>query len=208
MGVHSLKIEGRLKSPEYVRDVVKIWRRLLDEGRGANKSEMRELERIFSRSGFTDGYYKGDLNSDMTGIRQKSDIAASRESGGGNYLPEKISVKASASFKLGEPSSFTIYVPRVGRREGYTVTAYGASAEPSLTSALNEQDVKARLCKMGNTYLSLVPEDIEITLDGDVNLPISSLNALRRSAAELAENYGRSIVNRANDEDRENDSSI
>ena len=54
-GVSSLKIEGRMKSPKYVFGVTRIYRRLLDEGRAANVEEERELQRIFSRDGFTDG---------------------------------------------------------------------------------------------------------------------------------------------------------
>ncbi|MBQ4067397.1 MAG: U32 family peptidase, partial [Clostridia bacterium] len=56
--VASLKIEGRQKPAEYVYKTVKIYRRLLDEGRNATAEEIDELERIFSRSGFSDGYFK------------------------------------------------------------------------------------------------------------------------------------------------------
>ena len=61
MGIASFKIEGRMKSPEYVRDVAAIWRRLIDEGRGADKSDMKHLAEIFSRGGFTDGYYNKNI---------------------------------------------------------------------------------------------------------------------------------------------------
>ena len=54
-GVASLKIEGRMKSPDYVYKVTSIYRRLLDENRNASKTEETELKRIFSRGGFTDG---------------------------------------------------------------------------------------------------------------------------------------------------------
>ena len=56
MGVSSLKIEGRMKSPSYVYGVTKIYRTLLDERRKATAEENNELKRLFSRSGFTDGY--------------------------------------------------------------------------------------------------------------------------------------------------------
>ena len=57
-GVTSLKLEGRLKSADYVFGVTRIYRRLLDERRNATNDEIRELERLFSR-GFTDGYFRG-----------------------------------------------------------------------------------------------------------------------------------------------------
>ena len=77
MGVASLKVEGRMKPPEYVAGVISIWRRLLDEGRGANREEMRRLAEIFSRQGFTDGYYVNNIGKNMLGIRTEGDKARS-----------------------------------------------------------------------------------------------------------------------------------
>ena len=79
MGIASLKIEGRMKSPEYVRDVTRIWRRLLDEHRGTDDAEMRELARIFSRDGFTAGYYTGKIDRKMLGVRSDDSKKSSRE---------------------------------------------------------------------------------------------------------------------------------
>ena len=73
MGVASFKIEGRMKSPEYVRDVTSIWRRLIDEKRAADDSDMAELAAIFSRGGFTDGYYSGKIGRKMLGIRNTAE---------------------------------------------------------------------------------------------------------------------------------------
>ena len=56
-GVASLKIEGRMKSPEYVYTVTRIWRALLDAGKGADEAQMQELCNAFSRGGFTDGCF-------------------------------------------------------------------------------------------------------------------------------------------------------
>ena len=77
MGVASLKVEGRMKPPEYVAGVISIWRKLLDEGRGANAEEMRRLAEIFSRQGFTDGYYTKNIGRNMLGIRTEGDKARS-----------------------------------------------------------------------------------------------------------------------------------
>ena len=72
-GVHSLKIEGRLKSPDYVYRVVSVYRRLLDERRAATDREIAELAAIFSRSGFTDGYFQKSIGRDMLGVRSEDD---------------------------------------------------------------------------------------------------------------------------------------
>ena len=77
MGVASLKIDGRMKSPEYVRAVVEIYRTLLDEGRNADRLEMERMAKVFSRSGFTDGYFTKNLGSSMLGIRSDADKVAS-----------------------------------------------------------------------------------------------------------------------------------
>jgi len=75
-GVASLKIEGRMKSPAYVYGVVEIYRKLLDEGRAANEGEMKRLAALFSRGGFTDGYYTDRISGDMLGIRSDDDKQA------------------------------------------------------------------------------------------------------------------------------------
>ncbi|MBQ9468055.1 MAG: U32 family peptidase [Clostridia bacterium] len=73
MGVASLKIEGRMKSPDYVYRVVSVYRRLLDEARDAGEKELRALAAAFSRQGFTDGYYTGRITPAMLGTRTEED---------------------------------------------------------------------------------------------------------------------------------------
>lgn len=71
--VASLKIEGRMKGPDYVGAVTAVYRRLLDERRAATSDEIRYLAGIFSRSGFTDSYFVGKTGSDMLGVRTDAD---------------------------------------------------------------------------------------------------------------------------------------
>lgn len=73
LGVASLKIEGRMKSPAYVYTVTRIWRRLLDEGRSATPKELAQLSGAFSRTGFTDGYFLNQKNETMLGVRTEKD---------------------------------------------------------------------------------------------------------------------------------------
>lgn len=81
MGVASLKIEGRMKSPEYVGGVTAVYRRLLDQRRNATDEEMTHLAALFSRDGFTDGYFTG-RHEKMNGIRRDEDKAASERING------------------------------------------------------------------------------------------------------------------------------
>lgn len=79
MGVSSLKIEGRMKSPDYVYSVVSTYRRLLDEGRNASKKEVERLASVFSRGGFSDGYFVGKIDNGMLGVRSSDDKEATRK---------------------------------------------------------------------------------------------------------------------------------
>lgn len=72
-GVTSLKIEGRMKSPDYVYAVTSVYRRLIDEHRNATEKELRFLADIFSRGGFTSGYYDGRIDDSMFGFRSERD---------------------------------------------------------------------------------------------------------------------------------------
>lgn len=93
-GVSSLKIEGRMKSPAYIRGVAGIYRRLLDQRRNATPAEMLELKNLFSRDGFTDAYFTDTVGSGMLGVRTERDKNASAAaehvqyaSGSGSSLP-------------------------------------------------------------------------------------------------------------------------
>ena len=73
MGVACLKLEGRMKRPEYVAVITGIYRRLLDEKRRPTPGGVRGSWRpAFSRSGFTDGYYQGRTGPEMFGTRPEN----------------------------------------------------------------------------------------------------------------------------------------
>ncbi len=77
-GVASLKLEGRMKSPDYVYGVTALYRRLIDERRNATPKELADLAKLFCRGGFTDGYYTGKTDASMLGVRSQKDKAASQ----------------------------------------------------------------------------------------------------------------------------------
>ena len=72
MGVACLKIEGRMKRPEYVAAVTEIYARLLREHRAPTKDEQKKLALAFSRDGFTEGYYRGTRGRGMFGTRPEN----------------------------------------------------------------------------------------------------------------------------------------
>ena len=186
-GVASLKIEGRMKSPDYVYTVTSIYRRLLDEHRNSTKEENRKLERVFSRGGFTDGYFVGNTFTRMTGVRTDEDKRISMNEEKGDYTPERTPVKAEVSLRLGEPSRMVLRGIDIDRE----VEVFGDAPDLARNAPLAEDSVKERLAKMGNTFLSLEAENIELELDEGINLSPSLINKLRRDAAERFESFCR-----------------
>lgn len=186
-GVASLKIEGRMKSADYVYRVTSIYRRLLDGYREATDKEMAELRAVFSRGDFTDKYFRGGDLDKMTGTRGEEDKKISREIAGESFNIEKTPVRAKAKIVSGEIATLTLY------NDEKTVTVTGDIPSPAESHPLTEDDVKARLSKMGATMLSLSPEDIDLELSEGINLSPASLNALRRDAAEKFESTERPL---------------
>ncbi len=180
-GVASLKIEGRMKSPDYVYTVTGIYRRLLDERRNANEKELAALRTAFSRGGFTDGYFTGKIFSKMTGVRSEEDKRESREISGGEYSPKKLKISARAEFRLGEPAKLLL---SLGEN---CVSVTGDAPSPAEKAPLTEDDLKSRLSKMGNTFFTLDKNDINIELDEGINLSPGAVNALRRAAVSKLE---------------------
>jgi putative protease len=183
-GVASLKIEGRMKSPEYVYTVTSIYRSLLDEQRNATAEEKKRLKNVFSRGEFTDGYFKGSLGG-MTGVRSEKDKENTRTLGNMTFAPLRTPVKAKVRIVSGEHASLTL------THKDKSVTAYGPVPTAAISSPLTEEGVAERLMKMGQTLLSLDRSDISVTLEEGLNLPPSAINSLRRDAAASMEYSGR-----------------
>ena len=180
LGVSSLKIEGRMKSPDYVYNVTSIYRRLLDEMRDARGEEIDLLKATFSRGGFTDGYFTDKKFSKMTGVRSEEDKEKTKTLSHGEFGIEPVPCEAELTVKRGERTSLRLSVKGADR----SVCVMGDVPSEANTSPLTEESVRARMCKLGGTALSLDPREVRVTLDGGLNLPPSSLNALRRAAVD------------------------
>lgn len=175
-GVASLKIEGRMKAPEYVRDTARIWRKLLDERRAATKEEMRALADIFSRGGFTDGYFTGHIGHAMLGVRSEADKQNSRKTEPFTGITRRIPLVVQARIQAEVPAQMTL------TGNGRTVTVCGDIPLVAQNAPLNRETVERNLSKFGGTPYAV--ERFELTLDDGLMLPISRLNDLRRRAVE------------------------
>ena len=171
-GVASLKIEGRMKSPEYVRGVTGIWRELLDSGRDASRDDMNKLADFFSRGGFTDSYYKKTVGRGMLGVRSDEDKQASREVEKFNKIERRVPIDVLVTLREDEPSKLTL------GRNGVSVTVSGDTVQGAINAPLSEESVKKSLSKLGDTPFSIGKFNAE--LGDNVMMPISALNALRR----------------------------
>ena len=175
-GVASLKIEGRMKSADYVLGVSRIWRRLLDERRNATADEIAELSEIFSRGGFTDGYYTGKIGRSMLGVRSEDDKRASREVAHFGGITKKLPIDMKVVLREGEPSRLALSAC------GKEVAVMGQAPMVALNAPVDEQTLKKQLSRLGDTPFSLAK--LEIDLEGRIMMPISAINAMRREGVK------------------------
>ncbi len=175
-GVASLKIEGRMKSPEYVRAVTAVYRKLLDERRSADGEEMKYLASVFSRDGFTDGYFKSDISSRMLGVRLDENKENSRTLEPFDRIKRRIPIDIKASFEEGVPCKLSL------TRGERTVTVFGDAPERAINAPLSRENIEKSLTKLGGTPFET--KNIDISLKGEIMIPVSKLNALRRAALD------------------------
>ena len=189
-GVASLKIEGRMKAPEYVYGVISIYRRLLDERRAATREELSELSAIFSRGGFTDGYFKKEISHKMLGVRSEKDKEMSRTVSAptSEYEPRRLGVRLVAKIRRDEPMKLVLETDaasseRLGRE--LSIEVFGELPLVAQNRPTDVDAAKKNLLKFGSTPFKIT--DCRVELDDGLMVPVSLLNSIRRSAAEALE---------------------
>lgn len=185
LGVASLKVEGRLKSPEYVYGVISVYRKLLDEGRNATAEEMEFLASLFSRSGFTNGYFEEKISRSMLGVRTESNKSASRAAQVDVKFGKKLPIKINARFFSGETMKLFGSVERLG--EIFNAEVEGAVIEEAKTSPLDANRIKENLLKLGATIFEAEKDDVIVEAGDNIMVPMSAINAARRALCEKLE---------------------
>lgn len=175
MGVSCLKIEGRMRRPGYVAAVTEIYARLLEEGRKPTSREREALERAFSRSGFTDAYWRGEKGPGMLGFRPENAPGAAEPSPSG--MDRRIPVRLACRVEAGQPCLLT-----AEDEAGHSVTVTGPVPEPAGRRGLTAEDLSARLAKTGGTPYRCAA--VDAAADPGLYLSAASLNALRRNALD------------------------
>ena len=176
-GITSLKIEGRMKRPEYVSAAVSAVKKAID-GEYSSSDEFM-LRSVFSRSGFTNRYLNSKLGKNMFGTRQKEDVVAANnvlKEIARNYEKETPLIPLDISFTCRDNEK-AVLIAKSDKKE---VTVIGDVPEKAINKPMSEESLKERLSKFGGTQYFL--KNIEINLDDGLILPASKINEMRRNA--------------------------
>jgi len=180
MGVSSLKLEGRMKRPEYVATVTRVYREALDSGK-VTQDMMDVLHTAFNRQGFTDGYYNGKTGSHMFGVREETQED-------GKWLQQ-----ARQSYEAAENPLVPIVFHAVVRTEssslsvidpdGRVCTVSGPVPELARVSELTKDALSARLRKTGGTHYFC--REVRADIYPGLTLSAAAINAMRRDVLNL-----------------------
>ena len=188
MGVASIKIEGRMKRPEYVATVTGIYRSALD-GAGVGREQMEALRAAFSRQGFTQGYYEGAPGRQMFGTRlPEQENKALLQSARATYEsiePQRVPVQFYAIATRGQNLMLAVQDD-----DGNICKAQGQPPEEAQRRAVTPEELAARLSKTGGT--PFVCRSVRSVVDPGLSIPAAELNRLRREVlAHLSAVRGR-----------------
>ncbi len=180
LGVNSFKIEGRMKRPEYVASSVHELKASLE----GTAPDMDLLRGVFSRSGFTDGYFTGKRQN-MFGVREKDDVISAHE-----LIPKihelyrferkAFTVDFHMIIKEGQPAVIT------AECNGISASATGEVPEKALNRATDIAALEKQLSKLGDTVFKL--GKLSADIDSELIIPAGKLNELRRKVTEKLTN--------------------
>ena len=181
MGVSCLKLEGRMKRPEYVAVITRIYARLLEEGRRPTAAESAELEQAFSRSGFTDAYWRGRHGEAMFGTRPENapepkELFNETRKLYENGEHKRIPITMQAAIFPDKPAALMV------SDGAHAVTVTGPVPEVARNRALTAEDTAERLQKTGGTVFRC--ETAEVSIGDGLMLSASAINGLRRDALD------------------------
>lgn len=187
-GVYSLKIEGRMKSPEYTAGVVGIYRKYVDlikkngfDNYRVDDKDYKKLEQIYSRSGFNEGYYKQHNGKNMMTFKKPSYSGQNERLINqihDKYISVDKKIKLNGYIRIAkdEPVMFSV------TSDNLTITELGNEPLEALNKPATEEAVLKQLNKTGNTPFEF--ENIMVDICDNVFVPVKELNEIRRKALE------------------------
>ncbi len=182
-GVTSLKIEGRMKNSEYVSYVTDLYQRA-NSGEMISEQDYENAERIFSRSGFTTGYFDDSKGRHMVNISANNDnvyrnipeelLEKCRQLGEKKKKPVKAYIRA----KVGEPLSLKI----VYSDDIYGEYTHNQNIEVAKNALLSMDKLTSSLSKLGDTFFYL--DKLYADFDEEAFIPVKDINLARRVCTE------------------------
>lgn len=188
-GVYSFKIEGRMKTPEYAAGVVSIYRKYMDSYLDGSripveKKDIRALLELGNRGGFTNGYYYHHNDSDMLSgesVSHNKSEGVLQDNIRREYVDTELKEKIKGKLILNKECPAKIEV-QYGKIK---VSYQGNMVLVAQNRPLTKEVVTEKVTKTGNT--PFVFENLEVTMDDDIFMPVNQLNQLRRGALEALE---------------------
>ena len=188
-GIDSFKIEGRMKQPEYVYTVVKMYRKYADqylklqkEGKGkssyhVSEADKRELLATYQRRGYCEGYYYQHNGKDMVSLkRPKNGRDGSAEEKPWQNIKVQEKINGILTLSVGNRAKLTVSCGDV------TVECIGQEVQAAQKQPLDPARIEKQMRKTGNTEFTF--DNLEILIEGNVFLPMQALNELRREGIE------------------------
>ena len=193
IGVKAVKIEGRMKSSNYVVTSIKAIKAAMN-----NKLyDTDELRDVFSRNGFTKGYYEAKLGPEMFGIRKDEDLKKSINAGQKiaryDYCDtHPIAINMNYKAIVGQPFSLTMK-----DQDQNEVTQKGDIVQRAKKRPLTKSEIEGQLLKLGASVYRC--DKIDGIANELIFLPVSSINEARRKACEKLDHKRESTVKKIPD---------
>lgn len=192
IGVDSLKIEGRMKRPEYVAIATESCKKAIEN----SVYDKETLRAVFSRSGFTDGYFTGNRNRDLFGYRTKEDVVAAMpvlKDIANSYRKETALVAVSMKLTITSDKPTVLTVTDYS----HSVSVTGDNPQFAEHRPITEEVCVKSLSKCGGTPYFL--KEYECYIEEGLTVPVSLVNSLRKNALEqltcLRENTVKHSIN-------------
>ena len=194
MGIDSLKIEGRMKRPEYTAGVVSIYRKYIDrymesEGKDLRieKKDIQDLEELFRKRGYSKGFYVQHNGRNMMALsapsneKEESERSVFMDALYEKYVNHQKQEKIKGILEVSTENPMKLLL-QWGELE---VEVFGQNAMVPKNRAMAAADFEKQLRKTGNTAFEF--ETLTVNVTGDVFVPNGAINELRRKGLEALE---------------------
>lgn len=194
LGIDSLKIEGRMKRPEYTAGVVSIYRKYIDKymesggkDRKILKQDIQALEELFRKRGYSQGFYVQHNGRNMMALsapsneKEETERSAYMDALYEKYVENGKQEKIKGILEISTENPMKLLL----QWNQLEVEVFGQTASQPKNRPMTAEDFEKQLRKTGNTPFEF--EELKILMDGEVFVPNGAINELRRNGLEALE---------------------